>query len=96
MGCDLFSNWPARTEITANSSILILIMVRGRLRSHLAALKERFPDPARGLTGTDYAFRIFVDTPVWSQVLSGRADGTDHDKFKSKVVRNQGKKSSGL
>ena len=37
------------------------------------------------------AFRIFVDKPVWSQVLSGLAEETDYDNFKSEVARHQGK-----
>jgi hypothetical protein len=41
------------------------IMVRARLRSHLKALKDRFPDllgeiEIQESAGTDYAFRSFV------------------------------------
>ena len=71
------------------------IMVRGRMRSHLEALKERFPDllgqcEIREFAGTDYAYRLFVDKPVWSQVLAGLAEETDYDNFKSEVARHQG------
>ena len=40
--------------------------------------------------GTDYAFRIFVDKPVWSQVLVGLNEDMDYDNFKSEVARFQG------
>ena len=72
------------------------IMVRARLRTHLNALKDRFPDLLGGcdikeFVGTDYAFRIFVDKPVWSQVLVELTDDMDYDNFKSEVARFQGK-----
>ena len=72
------------------------IMVRARVRGHLEALKKRFPDLLRQceiqeFAGTDYAFRVFVDKPVWSQVLSGLAEETDYDNFKSEVARHQGR-----
>jgi len=71
------------------------IMVRARVRGHLEALKERFPDmlgqcDIHAFIGTDYAFRIFVDKLVWSQVLSDLAKETDYDNFKSEVARYQG------
>ena len=72
------------------------IMVRARVRGHLEVLKERFPDPLGQcdileFAGTDYAFRIFIPKRVWSQVLSGLADETDYDNFKSEVARHQGR-----
>jgi len=72
------------------------IMVRTRLRSHLEALKKRFPDQLgpceiQEFAGTDYAVRIFVAKPVWSQVLAGLAEETDYDNFKSEVARHQGR-----
>jgi hypothetical protein len=71
------------------------IMVRARVRGHLEALKERFPDmlgqcDIHAFIGTDYAFRIFVDKLVWSQVLSDLAEETDYDNFKSEVAHHQG------
>jgi hypothetical protein len=71
------------------------IMVRGRIRSHLDALKKRFPDlldqsEIREFAGTDYGYRLFVEKQVWSQVLAGLAEETDYDNFKSEVVRHQG------
>ncbi len=62
----------------------------------LKALKERFPDDLGGceiqeFEGTDYAYRLFVDKPVWSQVLAGLAEETDYDNFKSEVARHQGR-----
>jgi hypothetical protein len=40
---------------------------------------------------TDYAYRLFVEKPVWSQVLAGLAEETDYDNFKSEVARHQGR-----
>jgi hypothetical protein len=72
------------------------IMVRARLRQHLEALKKRYSDlisecEIREFAGTDYAYRIFVDKPKWSQVLAGLAEETDYDNFKSEVARHQGR-----
>lgn len=72
------------------------IMVRARVRKHLEDLKSRFPDllgeyEIREFSGTDYAFRIFVDKPVWSQVLVGLNEDMDYDNFKSEVARLQGR-----
>ncbi len=71
------------------------IMVRARARDHLEALQKRFPDligqcEIQELAGMVYAFRIFVDKPVWSQVLAGLAEETDYGNFKAEVVRHQG------
>ena len=71
------------------------MVVRARVRSHLDALKERFPDlladcEIMEFAGTDYAFRIFVPKSVWSQVLVGLNEEIDYDNFKSKVARHQG------
>ena len=75
------------------------IMVRARLRSHLDALLERFPDLLAGneiqtFPGTDYAFRIFVAKAVWSEVLAALAAETDYDNFKAAVARHLGKTGS--
>ena len=72
------------------------IMVRGRMRSHLDALKKRFPDligqcEIHEFAGTDYAFRLFVQKSAWMQVLAGLAEETDYTNFKSEVARHQGK-----
>ena len=66
------------------------IMVRGRVRKHLDALKERFPDLLGGcelkeFVGTDYAFRIFVAKDIWAQVVTELARETDYGNFKSEV-----------
>jgi len=72
------------------------IMVRARLRPHLEALKERFPEmlgdcEIKEFVGTDYAFRIFVDKPIWTQVVTGLTDELDYDNFKFEVAQFQGK-----
>ena len=71
------------------------MMVRARVRAHLDALKQRFPDllgscEIQDFAGTDYAYRIFVAKSVWAQVLAGLAEETDYDNFKSEVARHQG------
>jgi hypothetical protein len=71
-----------------------LMMVRARVRSHLEALKRRFPDllvdcEIQASTGTDYAFRLFVPKAAWVQVLSALADEVDYDNFKSEVAKHQ-------
>lgn len=72
------------------------IMIRARLRSHLESLLKRFPEALGGseiqtFPGTDYAFRIFVAKPVWSEVLAALAEETDYDNFKAAVARHLGK-----
>ena len=75
------------------------IMVRARVRGHLEALKKRFPEllgqcEIQEFSGADYAFRIFVAKSVWSPVLSGLAEETDYDNFKSEVARHQGRRGT--
>ncbi len=70
------------------------IMVRARVRGHLEALKDQFPElladcESKESLAADYAFRIFVEKPVWSQVFVGLNDELDYDNFKSKVARHQ-------
>lgn len=71
------------------------MMVRARGRSHLEALKQRFPDLLGGCeiqasVGTDYAYRLFVPKVAWVQVLAALADEIDYDNFKSEVARHRG------
>ncbi|WP_373651958.1 DUF6508 domain-containing protein [Schlesneria sp. DSM 10557] len=72
------------------------IMVRARLRSHLEALKKRFPNLLGQCEfleseGTDYPYRLFVQKSAWTQVIAGLAGETDYDNFKSEVASHQGK-----
>lgn len=76
------------------------IMLRARIRSHLNALKERFPDilgecKIQESAGTDYAFRLFVLKSMWVRVLAGLAEEMEYDNFKSEVVQYQGKAGAG-
>jgi hypothetical protein len=71
------------------------IMVRCRLRTHLDSLKEHFSElladcEIREFSGTDYAYRIFVEKATWSRVLVGLNEELDYDNFKSAVGRYQG------
>jgi hypothetical protein len=72
------------------------IMVRARLRRHLDALKDRFTALLGGceikeFPGSDYAYRIFVEKSVWSQVLVGLNEELDYDNFKAEVADFQGR-----
>jgi hypothetical protein len=72
------------------------IMVRARVRGHLEALKQRFPDllgqcDIQESAGTDYAYRLFVQKSAWAQAIAGLAGETDYDNFKSEVARHQGR-----
>jgi hypothetical protein len=72
------------------------MMVRARVRPHLEALKTQFPEllghcEILEFASADYAFRIFVAKPVWSQVLAGLVEETDYDNFKSEVALHQGR-----
>jgi hypothetical protein len=71
------------------------IMVRARLREHLEALRQRFPETLgareiREFPGSDYAYRIFVEKPAWTQVLAELNEEMDYDNFKSAVAHFQG------
>lgn len=76
------------------------IMVRARIRGHLEALKHRFRDLIGDCeilesTGTDYAYRLFVQKSAWTQVVAALAEETDYDNFKSEVARHQGHAGAG-
>ena len=71
------------------------MMVRGRLKSHLEALRQRFPELLADCAvvetgGTDYAVRLFVAKTTWAQVLAALAEETDYDNFKSEVAEYLG------
>ena len=72
------------------------LMIRGRLRSHLEALKQRFSDllaecEIREFPETDYAFRLFVPKIAWEQILAELAAEIDYENFKSEVAQFQGR-----
>jgi hypothetical protein len=71
------------------------IIVRARLRSHLEALQQRFPDliggcEIREFAHSDYAYRLFVPKAVWSQLLVELTSEMDYDNFKAEVAHHQG------
>jgi hypothetical protein len=71
---------PGREVASAASPSILNASWYGRGSENIVeALTKRFPDllgqcEIQEFAGTDYAFRIFVDKPMWSQVLSGLAD----------------------
>ncbi len=72
------------------------IMVRARVRKHLEDLQKRFPEligncEVLEFSGSDYAYRIFADKPVWTKVLVGLSEEIDYDNFKSEVERFHGR-----
>jgi len=82
------------------------VRTAGRSRSHHDSSPASFPPrrPAQTVpgfllgeseiqtfAGTDYAFRVFVAKPLWSNVLAALAEETDYDNFKSEVARHLGK-----
>lgn len=71
------------------------LMVRARLREHLEALRNRFPEQLarceiRQFDGTDYAYRVFIEKQVWTKILVELTEEMDYDNFKSVVARFQG------
>lgn len=71
------------------------MMIRARVREHLANLIKRFPDELQNCEilasiGTDYAYRFFVPKAAWSTVATKLAEETDYDNFKAAVGRHQG------
>ena len=72
----------------------------GQVRGHLEALQHRFPDQFGNskiveFAGTDYAYRVFLDKALWSEVLVGLSEDLDYDNFKSEVARFQGRDDAG-
>jgi hypothetical protein len=75
------------------------MMVRARVREHLEALREKFPEllgdcDIKEFVSTDYAFRLFVEKSAWSEVAEHLAAEIDYDNFKSAVGRHQGRKGA--
>jgi hypothetical protein len=71
-----------------------LIMVRARVKAHLQALKQRFPEQLnlceiQSSQGTDYAHRMFVPKIVWADLFGQLATETSYDNFKSAVQKFQ-------
>jgi hypothetical protein len=71
------------------------IMVRARTRTHLEALKIRFPETLGNCEivaspETDYPYRLFVGKPAWARVLAELAEETDYDNFKAEAARHLG------
>ncbi len=66
-----------------------VLSVRARLRSHLEALTERFPEflpPAGAIIETwraDYRYRLLVDRYDWADVVSELAREIDYTNFKN-------------
>ncbi len=71
------------------------IMVRARVREHLDALIDAYPDlltdaEIKTFPGTDYAYRLFLPKEVWTTLLSWLGNDIDYDNFKGEVGRFQG------
>ena len=71
------------------------IMVRARVRGHLEALIQAFPDNLASVSiiktpKTDYRFRIFVPKDTWTMVMTDLVQELDYDNFKSAAGRKLG------
>lgn len=67
-----------------------MITVRSRFRSHLVALKRRFPHAFRNsvITPTpkrDYPYRMGLPQQLWADVVAALVMEQDYSNFKSKV-----------
>lgn len=58
------------------------MMIRGRVRSHMDALKARFPQLIRGKlkedAGTDYRWRFIVPRKTWDVIAAALASEVDY------------------
>ncbi len=75
------------------------IMVRARLREHLESLVAAFPEELAGVEivqtpSTDYRYRVFVDKPVWAQVMAALVNDLDYDNFKNAAAQRHGHSSN--
>ena len=71
-----------------------LLMVRGRRRAELEALREGFSELA-GVeivadAGADYRYRMFVPRAAWAKVAAELAAGIDYGNFKNEAARATG------
>ena len=71
-----------------------LMMVRGRRREELEALRENFAE-LKGVetvvdAGTDYRYRMFLPRAVWVKVAAELAEGIDYGNFKGEAARATG------
>jgi hypothetical protein len=71
------------------------IMVRARCRDHLVRLGSAYPEQLGTLAitesaDTDYRYRVFVDKPVWRQVMAALVDDIGYDNFKNVAARVHG------
>ena len=65
------------------------MLVRARVRRHLAALMERFSSisarPIQVDAGTDYRYRIVVSKKTWTAIAAELANEIDYNNFKNSV-----------
>jgi hypothetical protein len=71
------------------------IVVRGRRRDHLDALRSRFAEHIGDCAviadaGTDYRYRMVVPKVAWTQLVADLASEIDYRNFTSAVVSHQG------
>ena len=71
-----------------------VIMIRGRRRSEMQALRDRF-DVLRDCDiaengGTDYRYRMVVNKAAWQQVARALAEEIDYGNFKSRCAQTVG------
>jgi hypothetical protein len=68
-----------------------LLQVRARVRSHLEALRARFPTladcPLLTTSNSDYRYRLIVERNAWAKVASQLALDTNYRNFKAECGR---------
>jgi pyocin large subunit-like protein len=76
---------PGTKEIDPNT-----VMVRARVRKHLANLTSRFASLADAkilaLPGHDYGFRLIVPKAIWVEVLKEMAEEQTWSNFKNEAA----------
>lgn len=76
-----------------------VLMIRARSRSHLSALKERFPTlvtgPILSSPMNDYKYRVIISKENWVQALTDLAEEQTWANFKDETAHYQGKQGRG-
>ena len=71
------------------------VMIRARIRKHLATLKRRFPAiadvPILESRNADYRYRILLDKKVWVDLMPGLAEDIQYPNFKAAAAEAQGR-----
>ena len=72
------------------------VMVRARLKTHLEALRKRFPAQLGDVSivemlQTDYRYRILLKKSTWTEILAALSDELDYGNFKAAADQHLGR-----